>query len=149
MANIQTYLNNIKTAVFGSEGRDSIHDAIQQCYDDASAKDNANMEVKMARGEYENLGKRLDSHSSQIKDNLNYLESKKMNKNSIITMANMGQDVKEAMTGGSVAVVGVNSIQNKNIVNNQIDVTKVNFITVWIVHRRSTISHGITFKCLI
>ena len=68
MANIQTYLNNIKTAVFGSEVRDSIHDAIQQCYDDASAKDNANMEVKMARGEYENLGKRLDSHSSQIKD---------------------------------------------------------------------------------
>ena len=71
MANIKTYLNNIKTAVFGSEVRDSIHDAIQQCYDDASAKDNANMEVKMARGEYENLGKRLDSHSSQIKDKVN------------------------------------------------------------------------------
>ena len=74
MANIQTYLNNIKTAVFGSEVRDSIHDAIQQCYDDASAKDNANMEVKMARGEYENLGKRLDSHSSQIKEKVNYQE---------------------------------------------------------------------------
>ena len=71
MANIKTYLNNIKTAVFGSEVRDSIHDAIQQCYDDASAKDNANMEVKMARGEYENLGKRLDSHSSQIKEKAN------------------------------------------------------------------------------
>ena len=74
MANIKTYLNNIKTAVFGSEVRDSIHDAIQQCYDDASAKDNANMEVKMARGEYENLGKRLDSHSSQIKDKANKVD---------------------------------------------------------------------------
>lgn len=68
MANIQTNLNKIKNAVLGIEVRDSIHDAIKQCYDDASAKDNANMEVKMARGEYENLGKRLDSHSSQIKD---------------------------------------------------------------------------------
>ena len=79
MANIKTYLNNIKTAVFGSEVRDSIHDAIQQCYDDASAKDNANMEVKMARGEYENLGKRLDSHSSQIKD----IENKKADKTNV------------------------------------------------------------------
>ena len=74
MANIQSNLNKIKNAVLGIEVRDSIHDAIKQCYDDASAKDNANMEVKMARGEYENLGKRLDSHSSQIKEKANMIQ---------------------------------------------------------------------------
>ena len=34
----------------------------------------------------------------------------KASKNEIFTMANMGQDIKEAMTGGSVAVVGNNCI---------------------------------------
>ena len=34
----------------------------------------------------------------------------KMNKSDIITMGNLGQDVKEAMTGGSVAVIGNNMV---------------------------------------
>lgn len=38
----------------------------------------------------------------------------KASKNEIFTMANMGQDIKEAMTGGSVAVIGEKSV---NIVN--------------------------------
>ena len=43
---IQNYLNQIKSAVFGKDVRQSIHDAIKQCYDDASIDhDNANMEV--------------------------------------------------------------------------------------------------------
>lgn len=71
MANITTYLNNIKNAVFGRDVRDSIHDAIKQCYDDASINGNANMEVTLARGEYNNLNERLDSHSSQIKEKEN------------------------------------------------------------------------------
>ena len=44
--------------------------------------------------------------AAQYKDIVN----NKADKNSIFTMANMGQDVKEAMTGGSVAVVGNNCI---------------------------------------
>lgn len=40
-------------------------------------------------------------------------------------MANIGQDVKEAMTGGSVAVVGKNSILNDNIVDGQISINKL------------------------
>ena len=47
----------------------------------------------------------------------------------VFHMVNMGQDVKEAMTGGSVAVVGKNTILNENIVDNQIDKYKVDFIT--------------------
>ncbi len=39
MANITTYLNNIKNAVFGRDVRDSIVYAIKQCYNDASILD--------------------------------------------------------------------------------------------------------------
>lgn len=42
-------------------------------------------------------------------------------------MANMGQDVKEAMTGGSVAVVGRNAVTDDNIVDNSISREKLNF----------------------
>lgn len=37
MSQIQTNLNKIKTAVYGVEVRDAIHDSIEQCYDDVSA----------------------------------------------------------------------------------------------------------------
>lgn len=37
MANIQTLLNNIKTAVYGKDVRQSIHDSIKQCYYDGKA----------------------------------------------------------------------------------------------------------------
>ena len=61
MANITDYLNRIKSAVYGKEVRGAIHDAIKQVYDDASVNhDNANMEVKMARGTYNTLNDRLN-----------------------------------------------------------------------------------------
>lgn len=79
MANIQNYLNQIKTAVFGKDVRESIHDAIKQCYDDAAVNhDNANMEVKLARGSHNTLNDRLDENeknqenlSSQLDNNAN------------------------------------------------------------------------------
>lgn len=53
--------------------------------------------------------------------------AEKLNKDGIITIVNLGQDVKEAMTGGSVAVVGVNAILKENIVNKQITPVKTSF----------------------
>lgn len=52
----------------------------------------------------------------------------KLNKDGIITMANLGQDVKERITGGSVAVVGRNAVLTNNIVDNQVNQYKVDFI---------------------
>ena len=52
----------------------------------------------------------------------------KADKNEVFTMANMGQDIKEAMTGGSVAVVGKNAVLEENVVNKQITPYKTNFI---------------------
>lgn len=51
----------------------------------------------------------------------------KLDKNSILSMANMGQDVKEALTGGSVAVVGKDTILTENIVDGQVTPTKTSF----------------------
>jgi lysophospholipase L1-like esterase len=49
----------------------------------------------------------------------------KASKNEVFSMANMGQDIKEAMTGGSVAVVGKNAILEENIVDLQVTRNKV------------------------
>ena len=59
---ITNKLNQIKNAIYGKEVRGAIHDAIKQVYDDASVNhDNANMEVKMARGIHNTLNDRLDN----------------------------------------------------------------------------------------
>ena len=152
MANIQNELNNIKPALYGKDVRNSIHDAIKTCYDDASVNnDNANMEVKLARGTHNTLNDRLcevdekqNSLSSQLAHNKNCIEDINEIKadkiytynkididNKIWSMANMGQDVKEALTGGSVSVVEENSILNENIVTNQITKEKTNFFNYY------------------
>ena len=53
--------------------------------------------------------------------------SQKLDQNSVLSMSNMGQDVKEAMTGGSVAVVGENSVLENNIVDGQVTMNKTSF----------------------
>ena len=64
---ITNYLNKIKTAVYGRDVRGAIHDAIKECYDDASVNhDNANMEVKMARGTHNTLNDRLDKYEQKL-----------------------------------------------------------------------------------
>lgn len=77
MANIQNYLNQIKTAVFGKDVRESIHDAIKQCYDDATVNhDNANMEVKLARGSHNTLNDRLDENEKNQENLSSQLDTK-------------------------------------------------------------------------
>ena len=67
MANITNKLNQIKNAIYGKEVRGAIHDAIKQVYDDASVNhDNANMEVKMARGTHNTLNDRLDKSEQKL-----------------------------------------------------------------------------------
>lgn len=60
----------------------------------------------------------------RVSSNYNVLESNKADKTEVNRkiwgMANMGQDVRNAMTGGSVAVVGENAVLEDNIVNRQV-----------------------------
>lgn len=72
------------------------------------------------------LKKRLDDDYNEVTSQL----AESMKKTDVLSMVNMGQDVKEAMTGGSVAVVGVNSVLKENIVNKQITPEKTSFIDV-------------------
>ena len=55
------------------------------------------------------------------------IRQEKLDKNAILSMVNMGQDIKEAMTGGSVAIVGKDSILTENIVDKQVTVNKTSF----------------------
>ena len=77
---ITNKLNQIKNAIYGKEVRGAIHDAIKQVYDDASVNhDNANMEVKMARGTHNTLNDRLDNVDEiQAQTNAQLSQSNKM-----------------------------------------------------------------------
>lgn len=77
------------------------------------------------RGETGPRGPKGDTAEiDELSEKLREIESKKANKSDIDlkiwSMSNMGQDIKEAMTGGSVAVVEDNSILESNIVDRQV-----------------------------
>lgn len=92
MANITNYLNKIKTAVYGKDVRGAIHDAIKQVYDDASVNhDNANMEVKMARGTHNTLNDRLDN-VDEIQAQTNAQLSSHLNSSFRLYSANLSQN---------------------------------------------------------
>jgi len=76
MANIKELIKNIRDAIFGKDVRESIAKAIEQCYEDASMQDNANMEVKDARGFFNTLKKRLDN-SDNVKADKTEIEDEK------------------------------------------------------------------------
>ncbi|MDM0667927.1 BppU family phage baseplate upper protein [Clostridium perfringens] len=66
--------------------------------------------------------KTTNSYAKKLKEGTENIElqyakklNEKLDKDGIVTMANMGQDVKEAMTGGSVAVVGKDAVDTINL----------------------------------
>lgn len=122
MANITELIKNIRNAILGKDVRESIAGAIEQCYEDASKNGNANMEVAEARGSFETLKKRLDSCDDKIQS--------KRDKNMYITMEDLGQDVKTAMTGGSVAVVGNQSVDDTSVKDYSLSPSKFNFVEI-------------------
>ena len=69
----------------------------------------------------ETIGK-IEEVASQLED--------KANKNEVFTMANMGQDIKEAISGGSVAVVGRSSVGIENVKTNAIHAYHTSFLKV-------------------
>ena len=70
----------------------------------------------------EKYTERLNEIDSSLED--------KANKNEVFTMANMGQDIKEAMSGGSVAVVGRSSVGIENVKTNAIHAYHTSFLKV-------------------
>lgn len=88
------------------------------------------------------IEEKFSTVSTQIKENENETNKKfekvdinKVDKleldNKVWSMANMGQDVKEALTGSSVAVVGENAVLSENVVSQQIVKEKTNFFNYY------------------
>ena len=77
MGNIRDLLNKIRYATYGKEVRQSIHDAIEECYATASVDhDNANMEVKIARGTHNTLNDRITENEKNQENLSSQLETK-------------------------------------------------------------------------
>lgn len=69
MAGIQEYLNKIKTAVYGREVRQAIHDGIQQCYYDGKAGSTdleARQRLDSVAGSLSSLGSRMSTAETDI-----------------------------------------------------------------------------------
>lgn len=91
--------------------------------------DNSNNNIEgldKVKSDLNNIKGEVNELNTQYKD----IANNKADKNSVFTMANMGQDIKEAMTGGSVAVVGKNSVLTENIADKQVTMEKTSFIDV-------------------
>ena len=85
-----------------------------------------NIQLDIINSQLDKINSQLVTNNSQL-ETINSQLNIKANKNEVFTMANMGQDVKEAMTGGSVAVVGRNSVLAENIVEKQVTTDKLEF----------------------
>lgn len=79
---------------------------------------------------FKNINNNIAKNSINIAKNTVDIQNKiSKNENNSISLNMLSQEVKESMTGGSVPVVGENSISNINIVNNSIDYLKLdNFL---------------------
>ena len=110
-------------AVYMEDGETKLSDEMKdvlryEAFDDESIK------VKMP-----NVVEEIDEIKKDIGE-INSSLDNKASKNEVFSMANMGQDIKEAMTGGSVAVTGVNSVLSENIVDGQILPRNTSFFDV-------------------
>ena len=140
---ITNKLNQIKNAIYGKEVRGAIHDAIKQVYDDASVNhDNANMEVKLARGTHTTLNDRLDK-SDEIQAQTNAQLS--MNKTTV-TLEEFGA-VGDGVTNDKEALIACLSLGNVSIklkrktylIDGIIEIDGVNNINI--------MGNGATLKC--
>ena len=137
MANITNYLNKIKTSVFGKDVRGAIHDAIKQVYDDASVNhDNANMEVKLARGTHNTLNDRLDKSdeiqaqtNAQLSTKIKELDDKKADKTLTTNLQGQINNLVVNGTGDSnpevVQARGTFSLLNERLNKTDIAVSSV------------------------
>ena len=146
MAIISDKLNKILSAVFGKDVRQALHDGLdainketesttsRQDYLDRKYDEQIKNMTLQDPSSAEIVDMRVAANGTTFEkagDRLNYFDEQLdtcAKKDEIFSMANMGQDIKEAMTNGSVAVVGNNMILKENIVPNQINYDKTDFI---------------------
>ena len=103
-------------------------------------------EITAARGAHPNLKSRLDdADNKQQQTTAKLAQTVYKGEGGVITPAMLSQETKEQMTGGSVAVVGIDSVLTKNIVDKQVTPEKTAFIDneLNFTLERGTISAGV------
>lgn len=95
--------------------------------------DNMEAGIEEAHTGLKQINSQLDNNAKEIEEKADKIDTyKKIDvDNKIWSMANMGQDVKEALSGGSVAVVGENAVLSENIVTHQIIKEKTDFFNYY------------------
>ena len=100
----------IREKGYGSDTREAIAQALERVYYDAMKSGNADMELSMARKNFRDLAARLDAGEAIGAEALDEALRKIDDVSGSVTMDNLSQAVKTAMTGGSVAVVGEGAV---------------------------------------
>lgn len=100
MGNITEYLSRIKTAIFGKDVRNAIHDSIKQVYEDASKNGNVNMEVIEARGIFSTLNKRIENIITSKADQ--------------IIINNLQAQINALASGGPLKANSIEEMTDKN-----------------------------------
>lgn len=114
-------MNNIEDGIYDAHDKiDAINNKVEENTTDTNTarQDISDIKLQIGTEELTTTSKKIkgaiNDLSSQIKD----IENKKLNKDGVIHEVNLGQDVLEKMTGGSVAVVDVNSVGIQNLNDN-------------------------------
>ena len=109
----------IRSKMFGADVRESIAQAFERWYQDAIDAGHASAEVGQARGEHLKLSDRLNSMQTKIDNSI---------RKHHVSLDDLTQEVKEAMTGGSVAVVGSESVSGySNAIDRTFSLQKMDF----------------------
>ena len=142
----------MRTKAKGSDVREVIAQLFERTWLESIKEGNANMEVAQARGTHPNLRSRLDEADNKQKQtsaklaqaNEKLAQTVSKGEGGVITPAMLSQETKEQMTGGSVAVVGIDSVLTKNIVDKQVTPEKTAFIDneLHFTLERGTITNG-------
>lgn len=113
---ISKLTNWMRTKAKGSDVREIIAQLFERTWLENIKEGNANMEVSLARGSYPNLKSRLEEVDNKQQQTTEQLRQK-VGCGVLATMGDLSQDVKTAMTGGSVAVVGDGAVAFNNLAN--------------------------------
>lgn len=101
---------------------------VDNYFDNLNVQEEINNKINnmINNGSFQEL---FDPKFNEINNSIINLQNTKRDKSTLINLGDLSQEVKEAMTGGSVAVVGNNSVNDTSVQNGTISPTKMNFIT--------------------
>lgn len=125
---VQKFLDKIKNGRYGADITDAIIGGIKKCYDDASVNhDNANMEVKMARGTHNTLNDRLDN-VDEIQAQTNAQLSELANKGTTVEVIERvtKEEIYRQIEDGTIANLTIddNSITSQKLKDSSINYQK-------------------------